>query len=189
MTTGRWRATLKMGRLVTPSLSAIFGIMIAMLVVLWPGLVSAQYGAANGEWSSYAGDLGGTKYSPLDQIDASNFSDLEIAWRWASADASLDLDALRAFHADLSIRNLRVTPLMVGGTIFVVTPLRLAAALDAGTGATRWLHDPDVVRSTRSSINAPGYSLRGLGYGENGGDARIYYGTPRVSARVGRHDR
>ena len=178
MTTGRWRATLKMGRRVTPFLSAIFRTMIVMLVVLWPGLVSGQYGAANGEWSSYAGDLGGTKYSPLDQIDASNFSDLEIAWRWASADASLDLDALRAIHPDLSIRNLRVTPLMVGGIIYVVTPLRLAAALDAGTGATRWLHDPDVVRSTRSSINAPGFSLRGLGYGEDGDNARIYYGTP-----------
>ena len=149
-------------------------------IVLWPSFADAQYGAANGEWSTYAGDLGGTKYSPLDQIDASNFSDLEIAWRWASADASLDLDALRAIHPELSIRNLRATPLMVGGVVYVVTPMRLAAALDAGTGATQWLHNPDVVRSTRNSINAPGYSLRGLGYwdGTNGDHALIFYGTP-----------
>ena len=149
-----------------------------MLVVLWPGLVWAQYGAVNGEWSTYAGDLGGTKYSPLDQIDASNFSDLEIAWRWESADAALDLEALRTIHPDLSIRNLRVTPLMVDGTVFVVTPMRLAAALDAGTGATRWLYDPDVIRSTRKSANPPGYSQRGLALWRDGDETRIYYGTP-----------
>ena len=97
----------------------------------------AQYGAPNGEWPSYGGDLGGTKYSGLDQIDATNFDDLEIAWRWRSADETLDLDALRETHEDLSILNMKATPLMVGGVVYIVTPLRLAAALDAGTGAVR----------------------------------------------------
>ena len=41
-----------------------------------------EYGTDNGEWRSYAGDIGGTKYSPLEQIDATNFSELEIAWEW-----------------------------------------------------------------------------------------------------------
>ena len=53
--------------------------------------VAAQQGAPNGEWPTYAGDLSGTKYSALDQIDATNFDDLEIAWRWKSADGDLDL--------------------------------------------------------------------------------------------------
>ena len=44
------------------------------------------YNTSNGEWRSYAGDIGGKKYSPLDQIDASNFADLEIAWEWTSVD-------------------------------------------------------------------------------------------------------
>ena len=35
---------------------------------------------ANGEWQSYTGDARGTRYSPLDQINADNFSDLEVAW-------------------------------------------------------------------------------------------------------------
>ena len=39
-----------------------------------------------GEWRSYAGDVRGTKYSPLDQIDAGNFADLEIAWEWTTVD-------------------------------------------------------------------------------------------------------
>ena len=65
--------------------------LLAAVVTLWPGEARAQYGATNGEWPTYAGDLGGTKYSALDQIDAANFSTLEIAWRWESADGALDL--------------------------------------------------------------------------------------------------
>ena len=162
--------------------------MIVLLSLTQPA--AAQHGAPNGEWPTYAGDLGGTKYSGLDQIDASNFDDLEIAWRWRSADADLDLDALRAIHPDLSVLNLRVTPLMVGGTVYVVTPLRQAAALDAGTGATRWLSDPNVIRTTKHSINAPGYSSRGLAYWAEGDDERLFYGTPdgyllAIDARTG----
>ncbi len=138
----------------------------------------AQYGAPNGEWPSYGGDLGGTKYSGLDQIDAGNFNDLEIAWRWRSADETLDLDALREIHENLSILNMKVTPLMVGGTVYIVTPLRLAVALDAGTGAVQWVYDPDVVRGTRFAINTSGYSTRGLAYWTDGDEARIFYGTP-----------
>ena len=44
----------------------------------------AQQGALNGEWRSFGGDPGNTKYSPLDQINRDNFEDLEIAWRWES---------------------------------------------------------------------------------------------------------
>ena len=32
-----------------------------------------SYDTSEGEWRSYAGDIGGTKYSPLDQINATNF--------------------------------------------------------------------------------------------------------------------
>ena len=140
-------------------------LVVAFALLLAGGSpAAAQHGAPNGEWPSYGGDLGGTKYSGLDQIDAGNFNDLEIAWRWRSADATLDLDALRAIHEDLSILNMKVTPLMVGGTVFIVTPLRLAVALDAGTGAVQWVYDPDVVRGTRFAINTSGYSNRGLAY-------------------------
>ena len=139
---------------------------------------SAQYGAPDGEWPTYGGDLGGTKYSGLDQIDASNFSDLQVAWRWKSADTGLDLDALRVIHPELSILNLRVTPLMVDGIVYAVTPMRLAVALDAATGATLWVHNPQIIRDTEYSINAPGYSSRGLAYWADGDDARVFYGTP-----------
>ena len=155
-----------------------FGLSCLAAALLAAPAVRAQHGATDGEWRSYGGDLGGTKYSPLDQIDASNFSDLEIAWRWRSADADLDLDALREIHPDLSILSFKATPLMVGGVVYVVTPLRLAAAIDAGTGETRWVYDPDAIRGTRYSINAGNYSSRGLAYWTDGQEERIYYGTP-----------
>jgi len=47
----------------------------------WPAAASAQFHPKDTEWPSYAADLAGTRYRPLDQINASNFSDLEIAWR------------------------------------------------------------------------------------------------------------
>ncbi len=54
------------------------------------GPAEAQYGApAGGEWRSYAGDSGSTKYSPLDQITADNFGDLEVLWHWRSVDSHL----------------------------------------------------------------------------------------------------
>ena len=70
-------------------------LFLAFLIVPWPTHVGAQLGSTNGEWPSYGGDLGSTKYSSLDQIDETNFGDLEIAWRWQSADGALDVEALR----------------------------------------------------------------------------------------------
>src|ERR1051325_4723177 len=48
---------------------------------LIPGIAFAQWHPKDTEWASYAADIAGTRYRPLDQINASNFSDLEIAWR------------------------------------------------------------------------------------------------------------
>ena len=65
---------------------------IGCAVVLTAATVDAQDGApSDGEWPTYGGDLGNTKYSPLDQIDGNNFEELEIAWRWQSADAFLSM--------------------------------------------------------------------------------------------------
>ena len=66
------------------------GIAAGLLaLVSWNQPSPAQGVAQGGEWRSYGSDVGGTKYSPLDQIDAANFSDLELAWRWTTIDAFL----------------------------------------------------------------------------------------------------
>ena len=150
----------------------------------------AQYGAVGGEWRTYAGDQGSTKYSPLDQIDAANFEDLRIAWRWQSADGALDLEALRERLGQFSIRGFQVTPLMIGGTLYLSTALYQVAALDAGTGETRWVYDPRVYDEGRPTH---GYGSRGIAYwsDDDGGDERIFWGTSEgwlhaVDAKTGR---
>ena len=154
--------------------------LATLVLVLWPSIAGAQYGAADGEWPTYAGDLGGTKYSPLDQIDAVNFSDLEIAWRWESADGALDLDALRELHPEIGIRNFKTTPLMVDGVVYVSTPLALSVALDAGTGDVLWQYDPEAyLAAPYPHASVLSYNTRGLAYWaeDDGRDARIFYGT------------
>ena len=66
------------------------------VLTLGIGLATAQsqssgrpwqtYDTSNGEWRSYAGDIGGKKYSPLDQINGDNFADLALVWEWTSVD-------------------------------------------------------------------------------------------------------
>ncbi len=54
--------------------------LILLTLALQP--LAAQQGTQGGEWRVYGGDTGSTKYSPLDQINAENVSELEIVWRW-----------------------------------------------------------------------------------------------------------
>ena len=145
-------------------------------------------GATNGEWRSYGGDLGSTKYSPLDQIDAGNFGDLQVAWRWQSADAALDLDALRQSQPLISIRNLKATPLMVDGVLYLTTPLYQAAAVDADTGDTIWVYDPKSYLgqlSPHANVGI-GFNSRGLAYWTDGREARVLWGHERGLPSGGR---
>ena len=86
--------------------------------------LAAQSGAKNGEWRTYGADLGNTHYSPLDQINAGNFGQLEIAWRFKA-------DALGP-RPEYQYES---TSLMVHGVLFSTARSRRAVvALDAATG-------------------------------------------------------
>src|SRR5205814_1179647 len=61
--------------------NAMKRIFLACLLLAVTPLL-AQTGAKNGEWPTYGGDLGNTRYSALDQINAANFDKLEVAWRF-----------------------------------------------------------------------------------------------------------
>ena len=81
-------------------------------------------------WSSYNADIKGSRYLPLDQINASNFSKLEVAWRFKT-------DALGSRPE----YKLEGTPLMVDGTIYATGGTRRSVvALDAVTGELKWMH-------------------------------------------------
>ena len=84
---------------------------------------SAQPSTANGEWPAYAGDIRGTRYSPLAQIDASNFNRLEVAWRFKT-------DAFGPYPE----WKLEGTPIMVKGVLYTTAGTRRSViALDAKT--------------------------------------------------------
>jgi quinoprotein glucose dehydrogenase len=126
----------------------------------------AQSGAKNGEWKTYGADLGNTHYSPLDQITASNFNQLQIAWRFKTESLGPRPET-----------NLEATPLMVNGTVYSTAGSRRAVvALDAATGELLWSHSE---REGKRGDNAPrNLSGRGLAYWSDGREERILYVTP-----------
>src|SRR5215467_3735671 len=133
--------------------------------------LSGQSGAKNGEWRSYGGDLGNTHYSALDQINATNFGRLQVAWRFKTDNLGPRPEA-----------NLEGTPLMINGVIYATAGTRRAVvAVDAATGELLWMHSEN---EGRRGANAPRQlSGRGLAYwsGRRSGvnsDQRIFYVTP-----------
>jgi quinoprotein glucose dehydrogenase len=156
----------------------IVGFFCGWAMLAAPNFAAAQYGATDGEWRSYGGDLGSTKYSPLDQIDATNFDDLRVAWRWQSADGGLDLDTIRETVPNIQFRMFQATPLMVGGVMYLSTALHQVAAVDAATGETLWIHNPEAYLGGRPTHF---YNSRGVAYWSDDRpgttDARIFFGT------------
>jgi quinoprotein glucose dehydrogenase len=140
---------------------------------------SAQQGAPNGEWPTYGGDLGHTRYSALDQIDAANFGDLKLAWRFNTENLGPTPEY-----------NFQSTPLMVDGVIYSTAGSRRdVVALDAATGELLWIHRFD--EGARGLAAPRQMSGRGLAYWRDGDDARIIYVTPgyqmiALDARTGR---
>jgi len=129
--------------------------------------IAGQSGAKNGEWRHYGGDIGNTRYSPLDQINATNFSKLELAWRFKTD--SLGPRPEYQFEG---------TPLMAGGLVYSTGGTRRAVvALDAATGEMVWMHSE---REGTRGANAPRQlSGRGLAYWTDGAnDSRVLYVTP-----------
>src|SRR5437879_7073952 len=100
------------------------------VLLCWPAAASAQFHPKDAEWPSYAADLAGTRYRPLDQINASNFSDLEIAWRIKTDN-----------FGDRPEYKLEGTPLMVNEVLYAQAGQRRAViALDPATGELLWIH-------------------------------------------------
>ena len=146
----------------------LFG--VASLVGCAAVTVIGQSGAANGEWRSYGGDLGHTRYAPLDQITAANFGTLEVAWRFKT-------DSLGP-RPEFQFES---TPLMIKGVVYTTAGSRRAVvALDGATGEMLWMHSEN---EGARGANAPRQlSGRGLAYWAGTApafdDARILYVTP-----------
>src|SRR5258707_1112296 len=84
---------------------------------------------SDSDWPVYGHDSGGTKYSPLAQIDRKNVSQLQVAWTFHTGDM---YDPKGHGGKKSAFES---TPLFIDGTLYVTTPLGRAIALDPETGA------------------------------------------------------
>ncbi len=121
---------------------------------------------AAGDWPHYTGDMRGAKYSPLAQIDASNFGKLEVAWRFKT-----DIFGPRPEF------KLEGTPVAVNGVLYTTAGTRRSViALDGKTGELMWSHS--LREGKRAAVAPRQLSGRGVSYWTDGrGDDRVVYVT------------
>jgi len=140
-------------------------VRIVLAAVISCSVSFAQTGTSDGEWTTYGGDLGATRYAPLDQINASNFNKLELAWRFKTD--SLGPRPEYQFES---------TPLMVHGILYTTAGFsRDVVALDAATGEQLWMHHEDEGERAKSAPRQ--LSGHGVAYWTDGKEARILYVT------------
>ena len=143
-------------------------VVVSAIVGAWSMAVAVhgQSGTAKGEWRTYGGDLGNTRYAPLDQINAANFNKLEIAWRFKTD-----------FLGSRPEYQFESTPLMVNGVLYSTAGSRRAVvALDAMSGEMLWMHSER--EGPRGAAAPRQLSGRGLAYWTDGREERILYVTP-----------
>ena len=146
----------------------------ALVLTLLGGLVAAHpapitgqdRGNPDGEWRYWGADAWSTRYSALDQIDGSNFEDLETAWIWRADNFGPTVDFIY-----------RATPIYADGLLYTVAGRsRSAVAIDPATGETVWtFREPRTMRWERSSRQSYG---KGVAYGEVDGRGVVYLVTP-----------
>ena len=111
----------------------------AAAIVLAALLVSAQASAAAGaggtDWPYYGADAGGSKYSPLADINATNVAGLKLAWQWRTGEKPMP-------EYGTSPGIFETTPLVINGVMYLSTPYNRVVALDPATGRELWSYDP-----------------------------------------------
>jgi quinoprotein glucose dehydrogenase len=142
----------------------LWACLVAVAVTAVP---AAQRGARSGEWRWHSGDLGSTKYAPLDQINRENVSRLRIAWRRPAVDRSLLADA-GAFTFSSDFRS---TPLMIDGVLYSSNGIGLVEAFHPGTGKTVWIQQPF---PDEPNHGLRGVSTRALAYWSDASDRRLF---------------
>lgn len=156
--------TVKVLRLaVVSALTIATGVLVAR-----PSGQSAQQGQGDrsGDWVYYGGDARNWRYKPFDQVNTSNFGNLQVAWRFRTDNLGPALDF-----------RLGATPIMANGVVYVVGGgmRRSVAALDAASGTILWVHHED--EGFRAQFAPRVGSGRGVSYWTDGREERIIYVT------------
>src|SRR5579871_1327203 len=93
----------------------ISGMGLAIGGALLPSIdgLAANSIPANGEWRAYSGTNASLKYSPLDQINASNVNQLQIVWRRPMVDRAYTDAQYEGVYGAPTSNSYQTTPLMV----------------------------------------------------------------------------
>ena len=118
------------------------------------------------EWTHYANDAGGSRYSPLTDVDTAKLSRLQVAWQWKHWETPLKEYATTPGQFES-------TPLMIDGTLYVTTPYNSLAALDAETGKEKWRFDGHAYELGQL-LSGSGWKLRGTAVWRDRGQTRIF---------------
>jgi glucose dehydrogenase len=115
------------------------------------------------EWITLGSDYAHTRYAPVSQINAENFSTLKKAWEWNGA----------SFNAVSG----RSTPSYVDGKLFTVAgERRYVVAIDPATGETLWSYvEPKTGRYEYSMRKDYG---KGVAYAKIDGRGVVYIVSP-----------
>src|SRR2546423_13798508 len=104
------------------------------------------------DWPAYGRASGGSRYSPLKEINRENVKNLKAVWTYRTGDVA---DGSRTAETS----QFEATPIMVEGMLYLSTPFNRVIALDPETGAERWSFDP---RIDLSVPYAEGLTSRGV---------------------------
>ena len=145
---------------------------LTLFLTMLVGSISPLYGQVQnrqnpyGEWRYQSGDAWGTRYSPVGQVNADNFADLEEAWVWRADNFGPESDY-----------QMKSTPTYIDGILYTVAgERRTVVAIDPETGETLWTYrEPNTTRWERSMRKNYG---KGVAYGEIDGRGVIYYVSP-----------
>src|SRR5262249_19826224 len=160
-----------MSAMIRPSaLSFVAFVVGAAAVASWTsgvvGQSTAMPGNKTGDWTHYTADVRGAKYMPLDQVNATNFNSLEVAWGFKTDNLGTRPEV-----------KLEGTPLAIRGVLYTTAGTRRSViALDGRTGELIWSHS--YREGNRAAIAPRQLSGRGVSYWTDGkGDERILYVT------------
>ncbi|KGT90302.1 glucose dehydrogenase [Erwinia typographi] len=117
-------------------------------------------GIAAGDWPAYGRTQGGTRYSPLTQINDKNVGQLKEAWTFQTGDMKRPTDPGEMTN--------EVTPIKIGDSLYLCTPHQILFALDAASGKEKWKFDPQL----KTDPSFQHVTCRGVSY----------YQTPEAAA-------
>ena len=145
-----------------PALFGVFAVVVGLAIAGMPG--SAQQ---KGEWPAITGGDTSTRYSPLDQINASNFGSLKMAWEWKGEVPGMEV-------GDINGRGL---PIYMDGMLVTVSgPRRTVVGMDPATGKTIWsFQEPLTPRHEYSMRSNHG---KGVAYTKINGKGAVLVTTP-----------